>query len=196
MIRVYTQLDRGNLWLRRYWGRRPRLVCVLGFTETALIDGISAAGASPADRKTTAIADAEFLYHGVTAAPQYPLPPLTAGVSPVLISRAIVAAQRIPVHLFNAGLPITLPVPHTDLEGLPAACLSSGKALPRNCVESLFRKGLGWGHRLGNETRTGYLILGECVVGGTTTALALMLGLGIPASGKVGSSHVACNHAQ
>ena len=196
MLGVYTQPDQGQLWLRRYWGRRPRLVCILGFTETALIEGISAAGASPADRQTTAIADAEFLYHGVTATPQYPLPPLTAGVSPVLISRAIVAAQRIPVHIFDAGLPIPPPVPHTNLEGQPAACLSSGKALPRDCVESLFRKGLGWGHRLGIEANKGYLILGECVVGGTTTALALMLGLGIPASGKVGSSHATCNHAQ
>jgi uncharacterized protein (TIGR00303 family) len=63
-------------------------------------------------------------------------------------------------------------------------------------VETLFRQGIGWGHRLGQEAETGYVILGECVVGGTTTALALLLGLGIPAIGKIGSSHVMCNHGQ
>ncbi|NER81474.1 MAG: TIGR00303 family protein, partial [Leptolyngbya sp. SIO1D8] len=75
-------------------------------------------------------------------------------------------------------------------------CVSTGQALPYTRVDELFRQGLGWGHRLGQEAHTGYLILGECVVGGTTTALALLLGLGLPAQDKVGSSHSACNHAQ
>ena len=196
MIRVYTQPTQGQLWLRRYWGHRPRLACVLGFTATGLIPGISAAGASLVDRQITAIADAEFLCHGVTANPVHPLPILTQGVSPALISRAIIAAQRIPLHLFNAGLPEAPTVPHTDLQGLPAACLTSGQAMSLTSVGLLFRRGLGWGHRLGNEVYPGYLILGECVVGGTTTALALLLGLGLPATGKVGSSHITCNHGQ
>ncbi|MGK7954893.1 MAG: nicotinate mononucleotide-dependent phosphoribosyltransferase CobT, partial [Crocosphaera sp.] len=41
-----------------------------------------------------------------------------------------------------------------------------------------------------------YLILSECVVGGTTTALAILTGLGINATGKVNSSHPNCNHKQ
>ncbi|MBE7380641.1 MAG: TIGR00303 family protein [Leptolyngbya sp. SIO1E4] len=196
MIRVYTQQDQGQGWLRRYWGHRPRLACILGFTETGLIPGISAAGITSSDRQTTAIADVEFLHHGVSTSPKYPLPVLTAGVSPAIIARAIIAAQRIPLTIFNAGLPIPPTVPHIDLQGVPAACLTSGQALPRATVESLFRQGLGWGHRLGNEADAGYLVLGECVVGGTTTALALLLGLGVPALGKVGSSHLACNHNQ
>ncbi len=194
MNRVYTQHTQGQEWLRRYWGHRPRLACVLGFTETSQIPDISAAGATPADRLTTAVADAEFLYRGVSHNPVYPLPPLIAGISPAFIARAVISAQRIPLMLFNAGLPLPPSVPHIDLEGVPAACVSSGQALPRGVVGSLFRKGLGWGHRLGNEADAGYLILGECVVGGTTTALALLQGLGIDAIGKVGSSHVVCNH--
>lgn len=196
MNRVYTQTAKGRAWLRRYWGHRPRLACVLGFTETGLIPGISAAGATPSDRRTTAIADAEFLLQGVKAHPRYPLPPLTEGVSPVIIARAIVATQIIPVLLFNAGLPLPLAVPHIDLQGEPAACVSTGQALPLAVVERLFRQGLSWGHRLGTQTDSDYVILGECVVGGTTTALALLLGLGLPVSGKVGSSLPTCNHAQ
>ncbi|MEO1592039.1 MAG: TIGR00303 family protein, partial [Cyanobacteria bacterium J06632_22] len=48
----------GQRWLTRYRHQRPVYVCILGFTETALIPGISAAGATPADRQFTAIADA------------------------------------------------------------------------------------------------------------------------------------------
>lgn len=196
MIRVYSQPSQGQQWLRWYRGLHPRLICVLGFTETGLINGISAAGATPEARSTTAAADAEFLYYGAATRPKYPLPPLVQGVSPALISRAIIAAQQIPLHLVNAGLPLVPNVPCINLNGLPAACLTTGKAMPRPLVEWLFRQGLGWGHRLGRQTKAGYLILGECVVGGTTTALALLVGLGFPAYGQVSSSHVTCNHAQ
>ena len=196
MNRVYTQTVQGQRWLRRYRGHRPRLACVLGFTETGLVPGISAAGATPEDRRFTAIADAECLWQGFKLPPRHPLPPLVDGVSPALIARAIVAAQLIPVMIFNAGLPLAPSVPHIALPGQPAACVSSGQALPIAVVDRLFRQGLIWGHHLGTQLDSEYVILGECVVGGTTTALAVLLGLGLPVTDKMGSSHVTCNHAQ
>lgn len=193
-VRVYTQPDRGEAWIKRYRGKKPTLVCVLGFTATGLIPGISAAGATPDDRQYTAIADAEFLYRGPQPQPQYPLPPLQVGASPVLISRAVVAALDLPLLLMNAGLPTPPAVPCLDLGGMPARCLSSGSALDLVVVERLFAQGLVWGETL--AAATDYLVLGECVVGGTTTALALLTGLGIAARGKVNSSHSTCNHQQ
>jgi uncharacterized protein (TIGR00303 family) len=196
MIRIYTQIPQADQWLQQYQGRRPILACILGFTATALIPGISAAGATPEDRQYTAIADAEFLVNGVTPQPQYPLPPLTAGASPVLISRAVVEALELPVYLFNAGLPQPPAVPTIDLGGVPAQCVSSGNALPLSTVKHLFDQGFKWGQKLADVTDGGYLILSECVVGGTTTALSILTGLGIRAAGKVNSSHPTCNHAQ
>ncbi|MEP0868966.1 TIGR00303 family protein [Trichocoleus desertorum AS-A10] len=196
MIRVYTQAQLGQHWLQRYQRRRPLFACVLGFTATGLIPGISAAGATPQDRRYTAIADAEFLYQGPQAASQYALPPLQAGASPVLISRAVVEAQAIPLYLFNAGLPVPPPVPCVDLGGTAAACLSQGQALSRPVVQHLLEQGLAWGQQLAAQVPQGYLILGECVVGGTTTALAILTGLGLAAAGKVNSSHPTCNHSQ
>jgi uncharacterized protein (TIGR00303 family) len=196
MIRVYTQLEQGQQWLRRYRGFSPVFACVLGFTETGLIPGISAAGATPEDRQYTAIADAEFLYHGPQPQPRYPLPPLYAGASPVLISRAVVEALEIPVYLFNAGLPQPPDVPAIDLGGTPARCLSQGCALELGTVKQIMEQGLIWGEKLAARVTQGYLVLGECVVGGTTTALAVLTGLGIAASGKINSSHPICNHAQ
>jgi uncharacterized protein (TIGR00303 family) len=196
MIRIYTQIEQGEEWLRRHRGCVPVFTCVLGFTETGLIPGISAAGRTPEDRKYTACADAEFLYYGFQQKPQYPLPPLAAGASPVLISRAVVEALKIPVYLFNAGLPQSPAVPAIDLGGTPANCLSGGAAMELTTVRHLLEQGLLWGERLAANIQQGYLILGECVVGGTTTALAILTGLGIEAAGKVNSSHPVCNHAQ
>jgi len=196
MIRVYTQTAQGEQWLQRYRDRTPLFACVLGFTETGLVPGISAAGATPVARQYTAIADAEFLYNGPQTNPQYPLPALAAGASPTFISRPVVAEQNIPLHLFNAGLPLAPPVPCIDLGGTPARCLSQGQALDLATVKHLLEQGYHWGQHLAAQISQGYLILGECVVGGTTTALAVLTGLGIAAANKVNSSHPICNHAQ
>ena len=196
MQRVYTQHDQGQEWMNWFRGRSPLFACILGFTETGLLPGISAAGATPADRRYTAIADAEFLYYGPQPQSTYPLPPLNAGASPVLISRAVITAQTVPLYIFNAGLPLPPPTPCVDLGGEPARCLSQGNALHFDKVEHLLKQGLLWGEKLAAQVPQGYLILGECVVGGTTTALAVLTGLGWAAVGKVNSSHPTCNHSQ
>jgi uncharacterized protein (TIGR00303 family) len=194
MITTYTQRKKAKAWLKTYRGKRPVFACVLGFTETGLIPNISAAGATPEDRKYTAIADAEFLATGANT--NFPLPPLVAGASPVLISRAVVAAQELPLFIFDAGLAIapTVATNAIALGGLPANCLSIGKALPIATVLQLFVQGLVWGEKLAQAGA--YVILSECVVGGTTTALAVLTALEIDAKDKVNSSHPTCNHAQ
>ncbi|BAY12471.1 nicotinate mononucleotide-dependent phosphoribosyltransferase CobT [Calothrix sp. NIES-2098] len=196
MINIYTQIAQGEAWIAKYRDRLPVFACILGFTETGLIPGISAAGLTPEDRKYTACADAEFLYYGAEHQPKYPLPPLTAGASPVLISRAVVEALKIPVYLFNAGLPQPPAVPAINLGGFPAKCLSQGNAMELATVHHLLEQGLLWGSQLAANSQQGYVIFSECVVGGTTTALAILTGLGIPAEGKVNSSHPVCNHEQ
>lgn len=196
MIQIYTQPEIAQAWIERCRGQEAAFACVLGFTETGLIPGISAAGATPADRQYTAIADAEFLYHGVLANPQFPLPPLVNGASPALISRAVMTGLGLSLYLFNAGLPQPPTVPCIDLGGVAAQCLSQGRALELLTVKHLLEQGLFWGEKLAREVPGRYLILGECVVGGTTTALGLLTGLGWNAAGKVNSSHPACNHDQ
>ncbi|MFW6316712.1 MAG: nicotinate mononucleotide-dependent phosphoribosyltransferase CobT [Cyanobacteriota bacterium] len=196
MIRIYTQIQQGNRWLNQYRGKRPAFACVLGFTETGLVPNISAAGATPDDRRYTAIADAECLVNGVQPHPKYPLPPLTVGASPTLISRSFVETLDLPVYVLNAGLPTPPAIPHIDLAGIPAQCVSTGKAMPRERVEHLFQQGWRWGEVLAETVRESYLMIGECVVGGTTTALALLTGLRIAAMNKINSSHPQCNHQQ
>jgi uncharacterized protein (TIGR00303 family) len=194
MINIHTQPQLAQAWLERYRGQRPYFVCILGFTDTCLIPGISAAGLTPHDREFTALADGEFLRLGVQPAYQYPLPPLIAGASPAIITRAILANLEIPITLLNSGLPHLPNFDCIDLGGKPAACLSTGRAMSIELVQHLWQQGLLWGERLIQSFP--YLIIGECVVGGTTTALALLTALGAQADGKVSSSHPECNHAQ
>lgn len=194
MIYVYSKLKSGFQWLKKYSGASPSFACILGFTATGLVPDISAAGATPQAREYTAIADAEFLATGVAPSYRHPLPILEAGLSPTFISRAVVEALNIPTYIFNAGLPHQPTVATIDLQGVPANCVSSGQAMPLTIVEQLFNQGLLWGAKLAKTTD--YLIIGECVVGGTTTALALLMALGIDARGMVNSSHPNCNHQQ
>ncbi len=195
MIKIYTAPTVVQPWLDRHRAalKPPLFVCVLGFTATGLIEGISAAGATAAARTTTAIADAEYLVLGQTIS--FPLPPLLAGASPVLISRAVVATLGISHFVVDAGLPIKPTIPHIPLGDTPAQCLSSGMALPKGTVIDLFWRGYNQGIAW-TTSDADYIILSECVVGGTTTALAVLTGLGTAAAGKVNSSHPVCNHEQ
>ena len=194
MIYVYSELQSGFRWLSKYSGAKPSFACVLGFTATGLIPGISAAGATPEAREYTAIADAEFLALGIQPSYHHPLPLLTAGISPTFITRAVVEALAIPTYIFNAGLAHQPTVNTIDLGGVAARCVASGQAMDLGMVKHLFKVGMQWGAKLAQKSD--YLILGECVVGGTTTALAVLTGLGIDARGMVNSSHPQCNHLQ
>ncbi|WP_069791664.1 nicotinate mononucleotide-dependent phosphoribosyltransferase CobT [Cyanobacterium sp. IPPAS B-1200] len=195
-IKIYNNHEEGIKWLNRYGNYHPIFTCTLGFTHTALIEGISAAGATSQSRRYTALADAEFLVNGITPNPVYPLPPLTVGVSPTVVTRAVVEMFDLSVYVFNAGLVASPSVDTIDLGGEAAQCVTTGKALPLGVVMDLYEKGLQWGETLAQKANGGYLILSECVVAGTTTALAVLTALGMDVRGMVNSSHPVCNHGQ
>ncbi|MFY0609048.1 MAG: TIGR00303 family protein [Candidatus Atelocyanobacterium thalassa] len=194
MLYVYSEKLLVDKWISTYNKFSPLFICILGFTETALIPDISLAGTTSEARKYTALADAEFLVKGISSSYKYSLPSLVQGISPVFITRAIIEHCQIPFYLFNTGLPSNPSFPCIDLRGKPANCLSTGKALPLNLVTKLFYDGLAWGKKLTKNSNKKYLVLGECVVGGTTTALAVLKGLGVDASQKVNSSYPYCDH--
>ncbi|MGB3298301.1 MAG: TIGR00303 family protein [Phormidesmis sp.] len=172
-------------WLCQYRGKRPLFACILSFTETGLIPHISAAGGSLQARRYTAIADGELL----ASSRILPRFPLKAGISPAVISRAILTQQGIPFHLLSTGLPDKLAAPHIVLPQVMAKALYTGQAMTLKQVEALFESGLLWGKRLAQQCLGSYLILGECVVGGTTTAQAMLTALGYHVAGRMSSSH-------
>ncbi|MEO1445373.1 MAG: nicotinate mononucleotide-dependent phosphoribosyltransferase CobT [Cyanobacteria bacterium J06635_11] len=183
-----------SAWLQRHRGQKPVFTCVLSFTETGLIPHISAAGLTPQARRYTALADGEFLINGVAANPRRSLPTLAGGVSPAVISRAILTSLEIPIHLLTTGLAEQLNVPYIQLPPVLAKSVRTGQAMSLGQANALLASGLRWGRRLAQLGR--YLIVSECVVGGTTTAQAVLTALGYDIAGKMSSSHRASNHAQ
>ncbi len=188
--RAYTRIPQAQGWCQRAAALECHFLGGFGFTETALIPGISAAGATPAHRRQTALADAEVLLQGYS--PRLPTSP-DGYPSPVVISRAVLQHFGIPLHLFDCGLPTTLPALIPAIPAI-ANCLSTGRAMRVEQVQQRFELGLAWGSRLAQSNRI--LVMGECVAGGTSTALAVLLGLGYPVAGMVNSSHPTCNHSQ
>jgi len=160
---------------------------ILAGSQTAEIEGISSAGSTPISRRYTAIADAELLLRGPMCPKRWPLPPLPAGVSPALISYVASNFLKIQPSIISAGLLQSPPFEHISLESSeigPARCLSSGNAMDISRVKLLFDGGFNIGRELKQS-----LLITECVPGGTTTAFAVLSGLGINVNGLISGSH-------
>ncbi|MCC6179191.1 MAG: TIGR00303 family protein [Chloroflexi bacterium] len=176
--------QRGRTLVECLRGRRPHFACIVAHTETAEIDGLSAAGTTAELRRLTATADVEALFHGRPRCMQgVPSNPLGAP-GPVLITLAGLRLTGMQVDVLDAGLRIKPDAPTTVLADRWGASIETGRAVPH--AAALFEQGLQAGEAL--AARGEYLLVAESVPGGTTTAQALLCGLGIDAWGKVSSS--------
>jgi len=175
-------------WCQRLAAAVPqtRVLLLLAGTDTAAVEGISAAGATPDSRRLTAAADAELLWQGPAAERPHALPPLPAGVTPAVIAWAVLQGLNLPPLVLDLGAPVAPAIPHLQLNQSPARCLSTGAAMAPDRVQRLWSWGERWGRSL---ARTGQpVLLSECVPGGTTTALAVLEALGVPSMGLVSGS--------
>jgi uncharacterized protein (TIGR00303 family) len=174
----------------RLWGA-PALGCVVASTETAEIPGISAAGETPEKRRYTAALDSEILVLGrPVSMPEIPRNP-AGPPSPVVITRACVEALGLVPWIVDAGTRIPPRVPRLVLDGQPGKCITTGQALTLS--PDFVQMARAAGRLL--ASRAAWLVLGESVPGGTTTAQAVMEALGIHAQGRVSSSMPGGNHA-
>jgi uncharacterized protein (TIGR00303 family) len=176
--------ERGRALAQVLAGRTPHFVCTVAHTDTADIDGLSGAGATAELRRLTAAADAEALEHGrplcMEGVPSNP----KGAPGPVIITLAGLRMAGVQFTTVDAGLrvkPEAATVPVADRWG---ASIVTGRAVP--WAADLFQRGLELAEEMAE--RGDYLVLAESVPGGTTTALALLCGLGIDARGKVSSS--------
>ncbi len=172
-------------------GKKPLFVLVIGSTETALIPGISAAGQNIEQLKHTPALDADFL---VSKPEEFTgkIPVSPGGIpSPVILSKAMVELLGLDVSIVDVGAFIKPERIHVDLNMGPAACLTTGLALGPVKTSFLFQKGEKLGLNLSNYP---YVVIGECVPGGTTTALSVLCSLDINAFDLVNSSFPEGNH--
>ncbi|WP_049921481.1 nicotinate mononucleotide-dependent phosphoribosyltransferase CobT [Halopiger djelfimassiliensis] len=151
-----------------------RVLLSAGTTETALIDGISAAGAAPELMAHTPSADAEILVYGEpTAAPVTPVSP-TGCPTPAAVTRAVREIVGFDPVVVDAGLAKPTAAPTVDLGAKPGADVREREAVPD--AAAIFDRARDYGAGLPDDE----LVIGETVPGGTTTALGVLTALGEP----------------
>jgi len=184
-------LERAEALAKRWRGQRPAFCCVLAHTDTCLIPGLSAAGVSEALRPLTPAADAEVVLLGAPRClPTLPSNPLGAP-GPAAITRAAVQLGALPTSFVGTGLSVWPETACQRIDGPPGANIEGGDAVPH--AQRLFEAGYRLGVELARDTP--YIVLGESVPGGTTTALALLLALGYAAEGRISGSQPGNAHA-
>ena len=163
-----------------------KIFLVIAGTNTSQIPGISAAGINSKSRRTTALADAEFLINGASKDHKYKLPLLNAGVTPALISYVCTKLVNIYPVIIPLGIGVKPYFNHMIVEDRdlgPSNCLTTGKSMTKERVLNLYEKGLKIGKSLKQPA-----LISESVPGGTTTAQAVMEAFGMRVSHLVGSS--------
>ena len=158
-----------------------RLIVVAGSTQTAAIEGITAAGASPSLVAHTPAADAEVLVHGrPTRSAILPVSP-SGCPTPAVVTHAAAGLTNTPVTVVDAGMATASGAPTVQLGRTPGADIRTGESVPGG--RALFDAG----RRYGRSVKDNTVVLGETIPGGTTTALAvrMALGLTVPASSSL-----------
>lgn len=161
---------------------KPLFLCILANTETAKIPNISAAGKSPKLTDYTPAADAELVETGNAISINEPAMTPSGAPSPAVITRASMLLTEIPCLFINAGLRIRPKIPTIDIDAQPGGDIRKGNAVA-DALE-IYTKSRSLGKKLSKFSD--FVIIGESVPGGTTTAMAVMKALGY--DGKVSSS--------
>ena len=164
--------------------KNPLFILTIATTETGKIKGISAAGQYPEFTDYTPPADAELLLLGKCKSINgVPITP--DGIpTPALITMSALRLARVPVLIASGGLKVKPQIPFLDFGGSPGRDIRTGNAVD-NVSEVIERAKIA-GEQLAKTAD--YLVIGESIPGGTTTALGVLSAMGIEAEGKVSSS--------
>jgi uncharacterized protein (TIGR00303 family) len=175
---------KGEAFLKKIEGKKPLFACVIGSTETAKIPGLSAAGRYPELTEYTPAADAELLLLGSCKCIKG-VPVTPEGIpTPALITMSALRLADIPTLVVSGGVKIKPLAPYLELGGKPGGDIRRGRAVEG--VEEILLRAKVAGENLSKLVE--YLVVGESVPGGTTTALGVLSAVGVDAKGKVSSS--------
>ncbi len=167
--------------------KRLLFAIFIGSTRTSLIPGITAAGPNPEATLYTPTLDVEYLVLGrpvtINAIPVTP-----SGIpTPAIITRACITRLGIPRLIVDCGAYARPKVPHVLLpHASTGGRIDVEDALPEEATRGLIEDARALAECLVNAFDV--FVLAESIPAGTTTALAIMTGLGYDAWGKVSSS--------
>ncbi|MGM0623408.1 MAG: nicotinate mononucleotide-dependent phosphoribosyltransferase CobT [Campylobacterota bacterium] len=184
MIKTLT----GNVdFIESLRGKDASFLLTLSNTDTAKIGGITQAGIEGAIYLTPTL-DSEFLALGqVRSLPAVATTP-TGVPTPALISRAVHLLHPFKqLEFADLGLEKMPDMRYFTIHEFgidPSNSIANGAQID---AYTIFQKGVEFGQNY--EPKGEYVILGESVPSGTTTALATALALGYDASNKFSSSY-------
>ncbi len=163
----------------------PIFICTIATTETSKIPGLTGAGATPELTKYTPAGDAELILDGeVKCMKDIPQTIIGEVVTPTpsMITKGSLALCDCPVMVLDAGSEIKADSDVFDIsDGKHGKDIRTGKGVEN--PEELFEKGYSLAEIL--SEKHDYIVIGESLPAGTTTALGVLVGLGYDAKGKV-----------
>lgn len=149
-----------------------RLILVAGSTETATIDGISAAGSDPKLMAHTPGSDAEIVEYGAPVrAPVVPVSP-TGCPTPAAVTRACRSVANFETLTVDGGLAEATGAPTVSVGARAGSDVREPDPVPS--APGAFAAARQFGEKLPDEE----IVVGETIPGGTTTALGVLRALG------------------
>lgn len=163
----------------------PIFICTVASTRTSEIPGLTGAGATPELTKYTPVGDAELIMSGKVMCME-DIPQTIIGdvvtPTPSVLTKASVELCKSNKMIIDAGCEINPGVEVYNVgNGKFGANIISGKAVEK--PKTIFEKSYELGVTLSEEYD--YIVIGESLPAGTTTALGVLVGLGYEAKGKV-----------
>ena len=183
-LNVYGNRKMAEDILSRIWGKKGVFTCTVANTRTSTIPGVSEAGDTPELTMFTPAADAEILVNNkVTCMKGIPINP--GGIpTPATLTKAALELSGIPYYIVNGGCEIKPFVPCFDVGGSCGEKITTGHAVTN--VREEYEKGLILGRQLAKAYD--FVVISESCAGGTTTALAVMMAMGVLKENLVSSS--------
>jgi uncharacterized protein (TIGR00303 family) len=163
---------------------RGSFVLLMANTGTAAIPGITAAGASAELNVYTPPLDAELVNTGrIMTLDEIPvIPPFIP--TPGLITRAVITLSDFREFYVDAGIKVPPLIPHFRVGNGPGRDIRTGQAVPnaREIIEAA--------KKVGAEiaAQSEFVVIGETIPAGTTTALGVLQAMGIGADAYTSSS--------
>ena len=181
---LYGNVDLAQNFIDSVKSGRFLFSFVISYTETSEIPGITFAGADKDSIQYTPPADAEYLHYGYCKTiDKIPMTP-DGKPTPGLLTKTALESASISHLTINAGSKITPQLPFIE-SGLP---FGKNISVQDAMTDTIVSHAVEYGQILGRSlaSLTDCLMIGECIPGGTTTALALLKALDFNA--KVSSS--------
>jgi len=167
-------------------GKKATFILALSNTKTANIEGITQAGI-PGMIHLTPTLDSEFVSTGEVRSLENIAETPKGVPTPALITRGVhILSPYGRIELLNLGLEVTPKIEYFKIHSFeikPSQSIAKGANIN---AQELFQKGIDFGQRY--ECKDEYIILGESVPSGTTTAMATAIGLKYKAKACFSSS--------